>query len=189
MSRPTPNLTDVSRAASHALRHEPWIYELELDADGWTDVDALLRALRDKGGPWAQLERTHLEQMIRGSEKQRHELVGDRIRALYGHSTPDRLQRVPSPPPSVLLHGTSPDVLETILADGLRPMSRQFVHLSVDEETARSVGQRKHRSPVLLRVSAHEAHEGGVPFYLGNGKVWLADYVPAAFLQVTQWSK
>lgn len=32
----------LSRVVSHALRHEPWLYELELDARGWTSMDALV---------------------------------------------------------------------------------------------------------------------------------------------------
>jgi hypothetical protein len=37
--------TELSKAVSHALRHEPWLYELELDDAGWTPVDALVNAL------------------------------------------------------------------------------------------------------------------------------------------------
>lgn len=29
----------LSRLVSHALRHEPWIYELELDDEGWVPID------------------------------------------------------------------------------------------------------------------------------------------------------
>lgn len=43
---------DLSRAVSHALRHEPWLYELELDDEGWVPVEQLLTALREKGGDW-----------------------------------------------------------------------------------------------------------------------------------------
>ncbi len=39
------DLNNLSRAASHALRHEPWLYELELDEEGWADVLPLLTAL------------------------------------------------------------------------------------------------------------------------------------------------
>ena len=44
---------DVSRVISHALRHEPWLYELELDDAGWVPVAALLTALgpRNPHGP------------------------------------------------------------------------------------------------------------------------------------------
>jgi putative RNA 2'-phosphotransferase len=38
--RSWPEIT-LGRVLSHALRHEPWLYELELDADGWVAVAAL----------------------------------------------------------------------------------------------------------------------------------------------------
>lgn len=121
--------------------------------------------------------------MIASSDKQRHELLGDRIRALYGHSLPGRLTREPASPPPVLLHGTSPEVVTTIKFEGLVPMGRQYVHLSVDQETALAVGRRKHQNPVVLRVDAERAHEAGVMFYLGNDRVWLADLVPPEFIE------
>lgn len=65
-------------------------------------------------------------------------------------------------------------------------MKRQFVHLSVDVETAQMVGQRKDRWPVILRVRALAAQETAVPFYLGNDSTWLADYVPPEFLEVLE---
>jgi len=37
--------SELSKAVSHALRHEPWLYEPELDDEGWTPVDALVEAL------------------------------------------------------------------------------------------------------------------------------------------------
>ena len=32
------NVVELSRAVSHALRHQPWLYELELDDEGWVQV-------------------------------------------------------------------------------------------------------------------------------------------------------
>ena len=62
-------------------------------------------------------------------------------------------------------------------------MGRQVVHLSTDRETAMSVGHRKARAPVLLRVMAAEAHRQGTAFYHGNDRVWLADEIPARFIE------
>ncbi|NTW40943.1 MAG: RNA 2'-phosphotransferase, partial [Cellulomonadaceae bacterium] len=39
-------MADLSRVVSHALRHEPWLYELELDEAGWVSVQSLVEALR-----------------------------------------------------------------------------------------------------------------------------------------------
>jgi putative RNA 2'-phosphotransferase len=42
----------LSKVVSHALRHEPWLYELELDDQGWVDVDHLIEALRKQKIEW-----------------------------------------------------------------------------------------------------------------------------------------
>ena len=143
------DLQDVSRATSHALRHEPWLYELELDGEGWVATDALLAALRGERRAWSSLTEADLAAMIAQSDKKRHELRDGRIRALYGHSTPQKLLKEPAEPPAMLYHGTSPDAAKSIKADGLRPMSSQYVHLSTDTEMAMQVGRRKADAPII----------------------------------------
>jgi putative RNA 2'-phosphotransferase len=120
--------------------------------------------------------------VIAGADKKRHEIRDGRIRALYGHSTPHKLLKEPAEPPSVLYHGTSPEAAGRIRAEGLRPMGRQYVHLSLDKATAEQVGRRKAAAPILLVVKAAEAHAGGVGFYRGNDLVWLADAIPGLFI-------
>lgn len=177
---------DLSRVVSHALRHEPWLYELELDDEGWSPVDQLLGALHEKGGDWERVDRHALERMIAGGTKRRHELDGDRIRALYGHSVPGRIGRRSVAPPAWLFHGTAPETWLVIRVEGLAPMRRQFVHLSTDHDTALMVGRRKSASPVLLRVDAAGAAAAGVRFYEGNEMVWLTDRVSARFIEPVQ---
>ena len=114
--------------------------------------------------------------------KQRYEMRDGRIRALYGHSLPGRLAKTPAEPPDILYHGTSALALDAIRAEGLKPMGRQYMHLSTDEATAVQVARRKRGTPVILRVRAGEAHRQGHAFYIGNERVWLADGVPPEFL-------
>jgi putative RNA 2'-phosphotransferase len=177
-------LVSLSRVVSHALRHEPWLYELELDEAGWVPVPELLQALRELGPAWARVDRDDLVRMVASSSKRRHEIDGDRIRALYGHSVPARILKVEAAPPEILFHGTSPKAWESIRWQGLAPMGRQYVHLSVDVATAVAVGRRKSGTPVVLRVHAREACEQCIRFWRGNEMVWLADVVPAEFLDV-----
>ena len=170
---------------AHALRHAPWVYELELDDESWVPLDSLLAALKAKGGTWLELSRQRIEAMMAAADKQRYELEGDRIRAVYGHSLPGRLARVPAARPAVLYHGTPPRVAARILEEGLKPMGRQYVHLSVDRETAHQVGRRRAAAPVILQVASAAAHDAGIVFYAGHDKVWLADSVPVDFLEAT----
>jgi hypothetical protein len=83
-------LSDLSRTISHALRHDPAAYGLQLDAEGWAQLDDLIAALRRVKPGWGALDRDDLAQMMAIATKQRHEIVGDRIRAVYGHSVPRR---------------------------------------------------------------------------------------------------
>ncbi len=173
---------ELSRTVSRVLRHEPWLYELEPDEEGWVPVDALLEALRTKGPRWQTVEWADLVRVIEQSSKRRHEISRDRIRALYGHSIPGRIVRAEAVPPERLFHGTSPAAWTLISLEGLRPMGRQYVHLSGDEVTARQVGKRKSSTPVVLVVDAEEAHQAGIRFWRGNDVVWLAEQIPPRFL-------
>jgi putative RNA 2'-phosphotransferase len=167
-------LRELSRAASHALRHEPWLYGIELDEGGWTSITSLAAALN------AQVD--DLLAMAVAFEKRRFELDGDRIRAAYGHSLPERVQREQGAPPNELFHGTDPAVVARILEEGLTPRARQYVHLSVDRAMAAEVGRRKAARPVVLRIRSADAHADGIAFYIGNDRVWLADHVPPRFI-------
>jgi putative RNA 2'-phosphotransferase len=172
----------LSRVVSHALRHEPWLYELELDEGGWVPIEALLDAIRPEDASWAALTESDLEQMMALSDKKRHEIRGGKIRARYGHSTPQRLLMENAVPPDVLFHGTSSGTAEIIMRQGIKPMGRQFVHLSVDLATAEKVARRKSGVPVVLSVAAKAASSAGLRFYLGNDVVWLADGIPPQFI-------
>lgn len=73
----------------------------------------------------------------------------------------------------------------SIANEGLKAMNRLFVHLSGDRETARKVGAR-HGRPVLFRVRAGQMHRDGIRFFRSVNGVWLAERVPAVYLEQGQ---
>ncbi len=174
----------LSKEVSYALRHAPQEYGLELDNEGFASIEQLLKAVNDHGAYGRKVIQEDLEHIIETSKKKRHEISGDRIRALYGHSVLRRISKECAEPPSALYHGTTHEALPKIMEAGLLPMGRQYVHLSVDEETALKVGVRRDRNPVLLEVDAASASAGGIAFYVGNDKVWLSDAIPAYYLKI-----
>ena len=182
---------DLSRAVSHALRHEPSRYGLELDSQGWVEISDLLVGLRAQGAKWNSVAQDELNTLIAAAVKQRFEIEGSRIRAFYGHSVDGQIDRPIVEPPDVLFHGTSPEAWQSIKAVGLLPMGRQSVHLSVDDTTAAKVGGRKSSAPIVLMVDARAAHAAGVTFSLGNENVWVATAIPAEFITrpaTSDWS-
>lgn len=176
-------LSEISRVISHALRHEPWVYELEIDEGGWVSVDALLQAIRETREQWKSVDLSAIEKIIDDTEdKQRFEIHGDKIRAIYGHSTPQKLVYTPTEPPPILYHGTTKDIAELILKEGLKPMSRQYVHFSTNEDIAKEVAKRKGADFVILHINAQKAHKEGVEFYAGNKFVWLCGELSPKFI-------
>jgi putative RNA 2'-phosphotransferase len=179
-----PDYQRLSKTIAFALRHKPWLYELELDAEGWTTVESLLAALAESRHDWQALTEADLHKMIRRADKQRFEIRDGRIRALYGHSLANSVHKTPTIPPPKLFHGTTQHALTQILAEGLHPMRRQFVHFSMDLSLAQAVAQRHSQQTVMLSIAAERAYTKGVQFYRGNEKVWLADFVPPEFIEV-----
>ncbi|GGH45692.1 putative RNA 2'-phosphotransferase [Paenibacillus silvae] len=175
----------LSKELSYALRHAPWEYELELHEEGWVDISQLLIALHESP-QWRDVTEKDLEQMIADSEKKRHEIHAGRIRALYGHSTPQKIIKLAAQPPELLYHGTPVRAVSSIMEHGLQPRQRQYVHLSADIETARKVGQRRDGQPAILRVKAGQAAREGILFYHGNENIWLADIIPARYIEQDQ---
>lgn len=88
----------LSKEVSYILRHAPWEYELELDEQGWVDIGQLLHALQ-QNKKWQPVQAEDLDKMIAASDKQRHEIVDGRIRALYGHSVPQKSSNRTQPRP------------------------------------------------------------------------------------------
>ena len=171
-------LVRVSRFLSLVLRHDPSAAGVELDAEGWTEVDALIAGVNAAG---RHLTAEDLATIVRENDKHRFELEGGRIRARQGHSVQVDLGLSASSPPKVLFHGTAERVEQVIRVEGLRQMGRTRVHLSADEGTAARVG-RRHGRPVVLRVDAAAMVEAGMSFYLSSNGVWLTEAVPPEFI-------
>jgi len=174
----------LSKEVSYALRHAPYEYELELDDEGFVSIKQLLTALNEKSNYDRDVTKEDLEYIIKNSDKIRHEIKDDKIRALYGHSVSNKIKKEVAMPPEILYHGTSHKFLDSIKEKGLLPMNRQYVHLSTDKDTALLVGKRRDDNPVLLEIDAKRAFEEGTIFYIGNDKVWLCDEVDAKYIKI-----
>ena len=174
------SLKSTSKFISLILRHKPETIGITLDDHGWADTKELIEGV-NKTHP---LTMEILEEIVRTDEKQRYSFNEDktRIRANQGHSIPIDADLTETEPPEVLYHGTSEKSVSSIEQQGLKPMSRLYVHLSKDAETARTVGAR-HGRPVVYLVLAGEMHRDGYPFFLSANGVWLTREVPVRYLQ------
>ena len=150
---------------------------------GWRDGNTITSVLREKD---PKFDLDALKQIVAEDEKGRYafDSTGTKIRANQGHSIPGVVIEMEAPePPKFLYHGTATRFLDTIMKDGLKPMSRQFVHISPDYATAVKVGSR-HGKPVVLKVRAKDFVADGNELYRSSNGVWQAKEVPPEYLTV-----
>lgn len=169
----------LSKFVSGLLRHFPDDYDLAVDARGWADTDRLVEIV-DQRYDWA--DRRGIEAVVAVDPKGRFEIDGKRIRAAYGHSIDITLEDTAGPIPDVLYHGTAPATVDAILAEGLRPMNRQLVHLSGTVADARAVGARHADDPVVLVVDAAGMLADGHRITERGTSVYATDYVPPDYI-------
>lgn len=172
----------LSKEISYALRHAPWEYELEMDENGFVDIQQLISSINEENAYPKLIDKTDILHVIEISDKKRLEISGEKIRAMYGHSFPMQIKYIEEIPPAILYHGTARRFLDSILSEGLKPMGRQYVHLSTDIETAIQVGKRRDTEPVILQVDTVSALKAGIKFYHANEKIWLCKEMPSQFL-------
>ncbi|MFB6441446.1 RNA 2'-phosphotransferase [Streptomyces sp. NPDC056411] len=181
-SAPLEQLNDsrrrrVSRALSYQLRHSR---RLAADAQGWLSIDDVVRALGETGD---KVTAEELVIVARAVDEARFEVDGRQIRARYGHSQPTSIDYEIRPPDGQLYHCTPTTALNNIFQHGagLKPMTRQWVHLTTDRATALSAG-RRHGPCVLLSMADPARH--GLEFRHAGGTTWLVEHVPPDALTV-----
>ena len=164
---------------SYLLRHNPGT--LKMDNYGFVDLEEFLKKLKER----FQIDEKLLFEIVEKSERKRFEIIGNRIRALYGHSIPVKLELDEDKVTEVFYHRTTPDAASKILKIGLKPMKRRWVHFSPTIEIAREVGLRRTRNPVILEINAEAARKNGVKFYKATDKVYLCNKVETRYIKRT----
>lgn len=179
-----------SKYLSYLLRHKPEVAKLTLDKEGWCKLEQLLKN--------TDFTLEELEAIVAEDEKKRYafkywELVTTplqqpikepiAIRANQGHSTNSvKMNFKAAVPPTVLYHGTTTTAVEQIKKQGLKPMSRHYVHASADVETAASVGGRRRGVVTIFMIDTAKMLRDGYMFRLSDNKVWLIEAVPPKYL-------
>ena len=177
------NDSSLSRYIALILRHQPELAGLTLDSHGWAKVSELIEGI-NRTRP---IDIETLREIVASDKKGRYSFSddGELIRANQGHSVEVDVGLEERQPPEILYHGTCMEVTDSINAEGLKPMTRLYVHLSDDYGQAMKNGRRKgdHKHPVVYRVKAGEMFRDGHKFYRSANGVWQAKFIPPQYLE------
>lgn len=178
------DLKRLSKFLALMLRHEADHFGLQLDVNGFTDLEPVWAEVEKRYG--RAYQRQDLADLLESEAgRQRYELQGDRIRAMYGHSSVTAVTYERAIPPELLYHGTTSEAAQAIRTQGLRAQQRQYVHLSTSIGRALDVAGR-HGRPVLLIIRALEAHHAGIAFYHPEDQHYLVESLSPEHIDFSQ---
>lgn len=170
-------MKNKGKELAYLLRHDT---SYDFKEGGWREVCDLV-----KNHGYSSEE---LENIVLTDDKGRYEFNEDSslIRARQGHSIKVDVGLVPGNPPDMLYHGTSSRFIESIKQEGIKKMSRLYVHLSLDKETALNVAKRHGGSAVILEIDSKRMAEDGIKFYYSRNGYWLTEYIDWKYVKVSR---
>lgn len=166
-----------SRYLTLLLRHSPEKENLYMDENSYVSVEQILNVL--------DISYEELEWIVNNDNKSRFKFNynNTKIRACQGHSIPWlKIQYQNVIPPDFLYHGTCEKFFLKIKNNGIYKMNRQYVHLSEDLLTAKSVGKR-HGNPIIIKIDTKNMLKDGIKFYISENGVWLTDFVDRKYFK------
>jgi putative RNA 2'-phosphotransferase len=178
-----PHLVRLSKFLAVLLRHQADQYGLTLDEEGFADTDAVWTQVVKRFGD--RFTYGDLLKVVEGDRtgKKRYEIQARKIRALFGHSQVSRVSYPPAIPPEHLYHGTTRSALDMIRREGLKALSRQYVHFTTNRDHAERVAGRHSRETIILTIRSGDAYRARVVFYHPEQEHYLADAVPPEFIE------
>ena len=176
------NKTQLSKFLALVLRHKADEFNLQLDVDGFVDVDQVWEIIQKRYSN--QFSYSDLESIVKGDNhgKKRYEIVDGKIRAMFGHSDVREITYPIVTPPKYLYHGTSQEAIESIKTTGLQAQSRQYVHFTTNLENAKRVANRHSKNTIILQIHALDAHNEGVVFHQPEAEHYLSKHVAPKYI-------
>jgi putative RNA 2'-phosphotransferase len=173
-------LDRVGRMLTGILRHSPERYGLALDEHGWIPVDHVIGAIQNNRR-YHWIRPYHIEAIVITDDKGRYQVEGGMIRATYGHTLQVDLSDMPNADLEFLYYPASEEEADMILENGIRPMDRQYIHLSATPEKADEAGKVRIQNPIILKIDVKCATEllPEKPIKKAGKAVYLAQEVPA----------
>jgi putative RNA 2'-phosphotransferase len=173
----------LGRLVAGGLRHFPDELDLEMDAQGWVELDRLANAV-NRRRRWAN--RGLLIALVQSDPKHRYEIRDGKIRARYGHSFPVELDH-PENRLSKLFYGASEEEADRILEIGLKSASQRYVHLSTTPDKAWNVATFRTSNPKIIQADAEAAQIAGVKMMTVNDDIVISERIPPQYLSILPW--
>lgn len=175
--------TELARLLATILRHEPDRLDIQLDIEGWVDIDSLLLGF-DACSPYI-IEKEDLEDAVLNADYGRFEYDDEqgRLRAKKGHTT-DHVSYDVAEPPEHLYRAVPAQHAEYLHRNGLKSVDRKYTQVFVDYMAAVDDGNRRGIETICVAsIDANAAYNDGTLFYLHDDE-WYVQELNAVHVDV-----
>lgn len=176
-------IKNLGKTTAGILRHFPDKYGLDVDEQGWIDLEHYVKALRNRQKRFHWLRKYHMKALVDTDPKERYQIKNGYIRATYAHSIDVDLDLPMEDVPDTLYLPTTEQEGELLLEGGVKPSDRTYVHLSGSYESALEAGVVRSDKPVILKVDAESALEEGEKIMRAGKGVYIAEKIDPEYLE------
>lgn len=175
----------ISRGMAGILRHFPERFGIELDKQGYANIEELASRI-GRRNRYGWLRATHIIAVAETDERGRYQVKEDKVRATYGHTIDVDLSDLPDSDREEYFYPTSYEELGLIEERGLIPVNHSYIHLSGTKEKAMEAGKIHNPNPVIIKIDGKRAREEGISIKKGGKEVYLSKEIGASFLSVVE---
>jgi putative RNA 2'-phosphotransferase len=161
------------------LGHRPDEFGLVPDREGFVAYKELLQALHEEDD-WRYVRRSHINEILLGSDRALFQLEDDRIRSMECRWELDLYHPVPALP-KILFTPIRQRAHSVVMEKGLKVPGDRLLVLSPNRDMAVRIGRRRDQDPVVLEILAEPAVEKRVLFY-AFGDLFLSPEIPGRFI-------
>lgn len=171
------SLSRLSKLLALFLRHRPEEAGLQMDPYGFVPLEEMLKTVQER---YPEIVEADIRKLVEDTAPPRFQISERGIRALYGHSFSVEMDGAPTQAPELLYMGCLRKEVQGFRAEGIKPVDRYYVHLSLTRESA---AERSHQpgEAWVIEVFAGQAQAGGLSFYQ-RGEVILTREIPPQFV-------
>lgn len=176
-------IKNLGKTTAGILRHFPDKYGLDIDKQGWVDLEHYVKSLRNRQKRFHWLRQYHIKALVATDKKGRYQIEDNKLRATYGHSIDVEMKDLPKDDISDILYvPTTEKEAELLLESGIKPSDRTYVHLSATYESAVEAGSVRSENPVILEFDAKQATEDGYEVMKAGKRVYITKEIKPEYL-------
>jgi putative RNA 2'-phosphotransferase len=171
----------LSRLMRYILGIRPDESGLVPDREGFIPIKELLKVIHEEPS-MGYIRESHLTEVILQDKEHLFEIAERKIRSRQRSFVPLSEHEAPVDPPKLLFKGVKRKVYSAVLANGLAPGPGHHVVMTADRDMAARIASRQDQRPVIIEIRAQAASESGTAFFAFGEYLYVADTIPARFI-------